>query len=90
MEMHRLTKKSKYTQTNFLKKNIKGKTYSKREVAKDITLIEKRKTAQLKTVWKKVKGTKKTKFKNFKSFARANSHMTKTDFSQIEFIYNSP
>ena len=89
-EMYRLTRKSKYTNVNFQKNLQKGKTFTKREIASDISKIEKRKTEQLKTSWRKVKGTKKTKLKNFKSFRRANAHMTVTDFSQIEFIYNSP
>ncbi len=89
-EMFRLTKQTKYTQKNYLKNFAKGKVYTKREIARDVSKVEKMKTSQLKTQWKKVKGTNKTRLKSFKQFRRVNRHMTVTDFSEIEFIYDSP
>ena len=88
-EMFRLTKKAKYTDRSFERRADRGKTYSKKEVRKDISIIEKKKKAILTKRHKKLKKAGKTKL-NRKEFLRANAHETSIDFESQQILYDSP
>ena len=88
-EMYRLTKKNKYTQRSFERRMNKGRSYTKKEVRKDLTRIEKKKTATLKKRYKALKKQGKTKL-NQKQFIRANAHQTKVDLESLQILYDSP
>lgn len=87
--MYNLTKKKKYTNTNFNKRLARGKTYTTREIRKDLTKIEKHKKEVLLKRHRKLKKQGKTKL-NQKEFLRANAHETKVEMENIEILYDSP
>ena len=85
-EMYNVTKKRKYTNTAFEKRKTK---YGKREVARDMSAFEHKKTKQLKVTFNKLKKQGKVKG-SFKQFRKTNRHATQTDFESIEVFYDSP
>ena len=88
-EMYRLTKLQKYTNRNFEKRLGRGKTYTTREVRKDLSRMEKKKTYVLKTRHRRLKRQGKTKLTQ-KEFIRANAHETSIDFESQQILYDSP
>ena len=88
-EMFRLTKKNKYTQTSFERRISQGKTFTKKEVRKDLIKVEKTKKERLKARHRKLKKQGKTKL-NQKDFLRANAHETTIDFQSQQILYDSP
>jgi len=88
-EMHRLTGKQVYTDTKFQKMLSKGKTYKKRQIARDVSRIEKKKRKQLHSVWKRQRKSGRTKLTKAKFF-RANKHEIGIDIADLEQYYDSP
>ena len=88
-EMHRLTGKQVYTDTNFQKSLTKGRTYRKRQIARDVSRIEKKKKLQLYNAWKRMRKSGRTKLTKAKFF-RANKHEIGIDVADLEQYYDSP
>ena len=88
-EMYRLTKKSKYTQRSYERRANRGKTYTRKEIRKDLIKIERKKKTKLKARHKRLKKAGKTKL-NQKEFLRANAHETTIDYESQQILYDSP
>ena len=67
----------------------KGKTYKKRQIARDVSRIEKKKRKQLHSVWKRQRKSGRTKLTKAKFF-RANKHEIGIDIADLEQYYDSP
>ena len=88
-EMHRLTGLNKYTDRSYNRKLVRGKTYTLKEVRKDLIRVEKKKRTALKARHKKLKRQGKTKLTQ-KKFLRANAHASTIDFESQQILYDSP
>ncbi len=88
-EMFRLTGKQKYRDKAFLRRAEKGRTFTIKEVRKDLSAMEKKKKNILKRRHKKLKASGKTKLTQ-KAFLRANAHATSIDFESQQILYDSP
>lgn len=81
-----LTGNRKYNESNFQKRNEKGKTYSIKEVRSDFSTARKRAEENLRKDWKQAKKEGKTSI-SFKKFKEINQE---PDYDAIQESYNSP